>query len=475
MYRLSKKSVKEGAIMESTVNKNILIKMAVSCILPICIALLPTGEVFTYEMKMGIALTLFLLLWSAFEVTNLVIPSIFYAMGLIFFNVVPINIVFSAYLSTTIYGMVGGFILAKILTRVGLMKRLAYWVAIKCGGSFNRCCYAVFFAGFAVAIATFATCCLVTAAIAFGFVTAMGWEKKKEGAMIMMAGMLGASTVRMFLYYPITMACMMGSVHTVNPDFTITFPQLFVHNWPVFFYCIGFIALMQFVLKTKNSEENGSVEYFKEQYNELGPISVAEKKSIVVLALLLLWIVTNPIHGVDTMMAFALMPLVLCMPGIDVGNSEDLESVPWGTILFFASCLAIGSVFNTVGITAIIGQYATPILSSFGVVGTLVAVLIFGFVANFAMTPAAMLAAFSGLLYTISLQLGIDPLSLLYTFNMSTDMVLFPYEYLTFLVFYAFGGMSMKQFVGYHGAKCATYVVFFVAIMIPYWFLIGLV
>lgn len=373
------------------------------------------------------------------------------------------------------YGAIGCMLLANVLNECGLLQRVAYWVAIKCGGSFNKSVYAIFFATFAISIVTFASGSVVCAALSFGFVKAMGLMKKKEGAIIMMAGMLGGSTVRMFLYYPVTMGPLLQSVWSVNPDFTLNFTQLLTYNWPVLFFCLLFIFLMEVVLKTKESEVNGSKEYFMEKFNELGKITAAEKKAIVGVVAILAWIITNPIHGLDCMYAFIFVPFILCMPGIDVGNSQNIQDVSWSTILFFASCLAIGTVCGTVGITALIGQIAAPILSGFGVLGTLVAVLIFGFAANFAMTPVAMLAAFSGLLYTIATSVGINPLALLFTFNMSTDMVILPYEYLTFLVFYAFGGMTMKQFFSFHLAKDIAYFVFFVAIMIPYWFLIGLV
>lgn len=207
----------------------------------------------------------------------------------------------------------------------------------------------------------------------------------------------------------------------------------------------------------------------------MGKISVKEKKAIIGIIVLLTWIITNPIHGLDNMYAFIFVPFILCMPGIDVGTSQNIQEVSWSTIIFFASCLSIGGVCGTVGITAIIGNIAAPILSNFGVIGTLIAVLIFGVLANFAMTPVAMLAAFSGLLYTIAINVGIDPLSLIFTFNMSTDMVILPYEYLTFLVFFAFGGMTMKQFFSFHLAKDVLFILFFIVVMIPYWRLVGLI
>lgn len=458
-----------------TANKSKLIKTAITFIIPIIIAIFPTNDVFTYEMKMAIALTVWMLVWSAFDLSNLAIPAVIWAALLMILKVVPVTVALGPWLSTMMYGAIGCFLLANVLNECGLLQRVAYWVAIKCGGSFNKSVYAIFFATFAVSIVTFASGSVVCAALTFGFVKAMGLEKKKEGAIIMMAGMLGGSTVRMFLYYPVTMGPLLNSVWAVDPNFTINFAQLFKYNWPVFFFCILFIFLMEFVLKTKNSDVNGSKEYFVEKYQELGRLSANEKKAIVGVIALMAWIITNPLHGLDNMYAFIFVPFILCMPGIDVGTSENIQSVSWSTMIFFASCLSIGGVCGTVGITSLIGSVASPILSNFGIIGTLIAVLIFGVIANFAMTPVAMLAAFSGLLYTIAVNVGIDPLALIFTFNMSTDMVVLPYEYLTFLVFYAFGGMTMKQFITFHLAKDVLFIVFFAVIMIPYWYIIGLV
>lgn len=69
---------------------------------------------------------------------------------------------------------------------------------------------------------------------------------------------------------------------------------------------------MEVVLKTKESEVNGSKEYFMEKFNELGKITAAEKKAIVGVVAILAWIITNPIHGLDCMYAFIFVPFILC-------------------------------------------------------------------------------------------------------------------------------------------------------------------
>lgn len=464
-----------GAI---TKNKTKMIQMAVTFLIPIAIALIPPQGVFTYEMKMAIAITLWMLLWSAFDLSNLAVPAIIWPALLVILKVVEPAIAFGSWIGTTMYGAIGCMLLANVLNGCGLLQRVAYWVAVKCGGSFNKSVYAIFFATFAVSIVTFASGSVVCAVLSFSFVAAMGLIKKKEGAIIMMAGMLGASTVRMFLYYPVTMGPLMQSVRPVEPDFTINFTQLFIYNWPVLIFCLLFIWFMTFTGKTKHSklgEVGDSKAYFKEKLEELGPVSSKEKKALVGVLVILAWIITNPLHGLDCMYPFIFVPFILCMPGIDVGGSKEIEDVPWSTILFFGSCLAIGSVCGAVGITDLIASVATPMLSDLSTIGLLVGVLIFGILANFAMTPVAMLAGFCGMLYSIAMNLGVNPLAVIFTFNHSTDMVFLPYEYLTFLVFYALGGMTMGQFFKYQALKNIVYIIFFVAIMIPYWYLVGLI
>ncbi|MDO4280480.1 MAG: SLC13 family permease [Peptococcaceae bacterium] len=456
-------------------NKKLMIKLSITFIIPIIIACLPTTEVFTYQMKMAIAITVWMLMWSAFDLSNLAIPAIIWPALLVILNVVDAQTAFVSYIGTTMYGAIGCMLLANVLNECGLLQRVAYWVAIKCGGSFNKAVYAIFFATFAVSICTFASGSVVCAALSYGFVRAMDMLKTKEGAIIMMAGMLGASTVRMFLYYPVTMGPLLASVRAVDQDFTLSFMQLFKYNWPVLVFCLLFILLMQILGKTSQSKISGGKEYFIKKYNELGKITAKEKKALIGVIAILAWIITNPLHGLDCMYPFIFMPFILCMPGINVGDSKNIEDIPWSTILFFASCLAIGSVCGAVGITALIGSVASPMLSGMGVIGTLIGVLVFGIVANFAMTPVAMLAGFSGMLYSIAQSIGMNPLAVIFTFNHATDMVFLPYEYLTFLVFYAFGAMTMGQFFKYQLLKNIAYIAFFVAIIIPYWRLVGLV
>lgn len=117
----------------------------------------------------------------------------------------------------------------------------------------------------------------------------------------------------------------------------------------------------------------------------------------------------------------------------------------------------------------------TPMFQGLSSFATLGLTVVFGTVLNFCMTPAAMLAGFTTMIYELFLNLGLNPMAGLMAFYQSTDLVFLPYEFLYFLYFFTYGIMSMKDFVIMHTLKTVLTIVFFLAIIVPYWMLVGLV
>jgi len=463
--------------MEKTSSNNqLLMKYLITLGVPIIILLLPTNEVFTLQMKNAIAFTAGLLIWSAFELTNLLIPTIIWSALLVFTKTVPAATVFSSYMSATFYGATGMMIFAVILARIGVLRRLAFWISAKSGGTFGNLTFCIFFAVFAIAMITFTGGVIVAAAFVFGVCKALDYVGKKEGAVLTMAGIIGIGTVRMFWTYPITVGMMNTSVQTTaNPDFVLTFTTLLKYNWPCFLFCLLFIYIMLVVTKTKNLKVQGGKEYFVKELEEMGPLNRDEKIGAIALIAIVLWIVTNPITGWDMMIGYCLIPSLLFLPGIDVGNQDDIKNFSFGTLVFVMGCMAIGSICTEVGIVDLIKNFLAPLLSSLGSVWSLFVVLISAMIGNFGMTPNALLAGFSGMIYTIFESMGINPLSALFAWNMGCDLVFLPYEYATPLLFMAFGAMSVGQFFKLNVVKNILFIVFFGVIMIPYWFFVGLI
>ena len=97
-----------------------------------------------------------------------------------------------------------------------------------------------------------------------------------------------------------------------------------------------------------------------------------------------------------------------------------------------------------------------------------------GFLVNFVLTPLAACGALSGPLTQIAVDLGINPLVMIYTLIGSMDQLLLPYEYVSYAIFFAFGLMSTKDFAKFMAAKACCHFIFILIILIPWWKLIGL-
>ena len=456
--------------------KSMVIKLAITILIPVILMLFPTNEVFTLQMKTAIAVTLGLLIWAAFELTDLAVPSVLWTAILLFTNTVQPSVIFSSYLSLTFYGAMSMMIFAGVMARIGVLTRLAYWIAAKAGGTFGKLVFGVFFAVFAIAMLTFTGGVIIAAAFCFGICKALDLIGTKEAGIITMAGIMGIGTVRMFWAYPITMGMMNTSVQTTaNPDFYMDFITLFMYNWPCFFFCLICIYVILLLSKTKNKQMLGGKEYFVSELAKMGKMKREEKIGIVILICILLWVITNPLHGYDMMYGFCFFTMLMFVPGINIAGKNDIKEFSVGTLIFVMTCMSIGGVCTAVGIVAFMQETLAPILASMGSIGALYIVLTAAMIGNLGMTPNALLAGFSGMLYTIFETININPLTALFAWNYGCDLVFLPYEYATPLLFMAFGTMSMNQFLQLNVIKNILFYIFFGIIILPYWFLVGLI
>lgn len=462
--------------MSNTANRSRMIKVILTFAIPIIILLIPTGSVFTYEIKLFTAFTLWMLLWAATELSDLIVPSLIWPVLMIVFNVLPAEVVYSSYLSTVVFACIAGIVLGTVLDRIGLLRRISYWILIKCGGSFQRTVFALFLACSVMSILTFMGAIVIIAAMCFGLIKAMDLKlHSKEGVIIMMTGMLAASTIRMFIYCPTHVGVLTGAIRGVDPNFTITVIDLLKYNWPVAIYCLLFIWIMIRINKKEIQHDNFGMDWFKERLAAMGAMSKEEKKAAVILAILMIAILTSPFHGVDGMIVIIIATMVLFFPGINVGKAEDTKSVSIGMILFIGSCMAIGSGCTALGITELLSTNLAPMLSHLSPFWLLLGIMLFGVIMNVPMTPLAMLAALPGPLYAIGTAAGANPFAIAFVFLFSTDMVFLPFQYVTFLIFFSFGTMTTMQFFKYHALKDLVFLLFYIVILVPYWMLLGII
>lgn len=453
------------------------IKWAATILISICIYLIPVNEVFTFEMRAFLVATVFSLSLAAFELVPNMLVGLLLPVLYVILGAAPVNTALGIWSgSFMIFMVIGGMIFANILDESGLLQRIVLWAGTKCKGSFAKILYALLIAGLCVMLMTFTNGWMVTLVLCYGVVKALHLENNKEGILIMIVGQIVSTAALNFVYNPVVPALWGNGVKMAVPDFEMAGWATMVYNLPL--TIIQFIIVFIFIKLYKPAKTiNGGQEYFETEYGKLGKLTVKEKKTVVLVVLLFAYILLQPIHKLDANYGFILIPMLAFLPGMDIATrKKSLDNVNLGFIVFIASCMGIGTVGGAVGIGPAISTYVTPLLAGCPKPVFLFLCIIFGIVMNVLMTPSAMQGMFPGPLAALGTGLGIAyPALPFMAMFFANDMVFFPYENAYLLVMFGFGVMSMKEFMKYNIIKMGITLVLFWVVVLPWWYLLGLI
>ena len=453
------------------------IKWAATILISICIYLIPVNDIFTFEMRAFLVATVFSLSLAAFELVPNMLVGLLLPVLYVILGAAPVNTALGIWSgSFMIFMVIGGMIFANILDESGLLQRIVLWAGTKCKGSFAKILYALLIAGLCVMLMTFTNGWMVTLVLCYGVVKALHLENTKEGILIMIVGQIVSTAALNFVYNPVVPALWGNGVKMAVPDFEMAGWATMVYNLPL--TIIQFIVVFIFIKLYKPAKTiNGGQEYFETEYGKLGKLTVKEKKTVVLVVLLFAYILLQPIHKLDANYGFILIPMLAFLPGMDIATrKKSLDHVNLGFIVFIASCMGIGTVGGAVGIGPAISTYVTPLLAGCPKPVFLFLCIIFGIVMNVLMTPSAMQGMFPGPLAALGTGLGIAyPALPFMAMFFANDMVFFPYENAYLLVMFGFGVMSMKEFMKYNIIKMGITLVLFWVLVLPWWYLLGLI
>lgn len=454
------------------------IKWILTYIIPLIIWLIPTNEIFTSKIRIFIIITVFAMMLMAFEffsayVVGMILPALYVVSGC-----ADITTVMSPWLGTTVYMVLGAFTLSAILQECGLLQRIAYWMMSKIGSNYMMMLFSVFLTGWILTMLTFGSSAhIILPPLCLGLCAALGIMGTRASAALSMACMLGACTSRSFSYPAVTYSIIGGlGKQVLGENFEVSFIDTFLYNWPMAVFAVVFLFIVG--KWYKNEQPLSSKEYFAEKLVELGPITRNEKINAGVLVLIIIFLLTNPLHGYEVAYGFMLIPyIVWILPNLQSASANGAVKVPWEMAFVMTGCMAIGTTAAGLGFGTIISQYCLPVFQNSGgnVFIIFGALFLLVFIFNFLMTPMAIWALITIPMCEIAVQLGMDPLAMIFGLVHTSEMIVLPYEYLPYLIIYAFGMMNMKDFIKLNALRCLLYIPGFLFILIPYWKLIGLV
>jgi di/tricarboxylate transporter len=452
------------------VNRKSLISWIITLGLPIIVLLIPTSEAFTSQIRLFFAITLMGIAMFCFDEMENAIAGLLMMALYIITGLAPISSVFSAWTNTIPWYILTTLLLVAILEDTSILRRVAYKCIILTGGTYNGIIYGITITAIlSIIIIPGTWTSLAVCAITVSIIKSLDLPVGKASGGIIMAACFGFHSASAFVYSPSGIQMFLNMSKNIEgiTGMDSNFVDYFLQDLPMI--VIPFILAFIITKVMKPEKPINGKEYFQAELKAMGPMTASDKKVLVVLLALLVYLFTNRWHGLDMFYGFLLAPIVLYLPGIRVGKPEHFRKINFNIIFFIVACLAIGVVAAQTGAGTFLTNLILPMLSGTGTYGFLAIVFLFGILLNFLLTPMAAMSSVAPILSEIAMGLGVAPLVTTYSLYLGLDQLILPYEIGTYLIFFGMGYVTLKDFAKCSAIKMAVSVVFTLAIMIPWW------
>lgn len=307
--------------------------------------------------------------------------------------------------------------LASAMQATNLHKRLALWVLSMVGTNTKNIVFGAILVSiilaFFVPSATARAGAVVP--ILLGMVAAFGLPKNsKLSALLIITAVQSVSIWNIGI--KTAAAQNMVALSFINKEFgvDITWLQWFIYAAPfsIIMSIILFFIMIN-LIKPETNRIDGGKEVIKQQLAELGRLSSAEIRLIVIAVLLLFfWATEGSIHPFDTTSVTIIAIAILLTPKIGVFKSwkEAETSIPWGTIIVFAVGIALGTILlDTQGaqwlsttVFGSLGLDTMPLLATIALVSAFNIIIHLGF-ASATSLSSALIPIFIALATTLNL------------------------------------------------------------------------
>ncbi len=453
---------------------NVRLKWLVTIILPLCILFIPLSELYTQSLRIFFIVTVFAILLVVFDLVDSLVAAMVLFMGYSVTGIAEASVVFSAWSNDVAWMIIGSLVFCAALEKTGIMNRLAYQLISKLGGSYSKMLWAIYFAALVISFLTSVTGFPLFATIVFGICHGMGYKMgSREANGVVFAAMTGAVAPFAWLYNPINAGVGASVINMFDSSLTITWISYLQTAAPwLVFDMIWMILITKVFFKPENNQI--SEEYFQQELSKLGPMSNAEKKALVLTVLVVAYLIGSSFLGWKTAYGFSILAWAVYLPGIRLANGETLKKVNFGIVFFTVACISIGTVGNAVGVGALITGIVSPMLQGLSDVAYIFGVWVISTISNLLLTPVAVTTALGVPMMQIGVDLGISPVATLFTMIMNTSNVFMPHENTAYLLYFALGLFSMKDFIKYNSIRMGLHLIFMMAVIVPYWYFIGI-
>lgn len=382
--------------------------------------------------------------------------------------------ILSAWSGSAGWLVLSGLIIAEVMSSTGIARRIAVWSIKLTGGSFHLLLWGFMLAGYIMApfIPTVTGKAAIFAILAVGI--CKGFDIKpctREAATLVIGALLAVAVPKLaFLSAGVDVAMAMGIFAQATGE-PVAWSTYFIQNFPPsLLYAALSIYTLLFLMKPRLSFDLKT--FVREQYDGLGPMNGLEKKALLLLGLLLLSLITDQVHKIDAGWMMLMIASLAFLPGFSLMNKQSLARIPYQQVFFVVGCMTIGGAAKASGVDKIIADLLMPLLNG-GEAYVTFSSFVAGTVLNFLFTPIAAFSAMTMPLVEMARQMHMPPLALVYSFSYGVDQYLFPYEFVVTLYFYSTGYIKLSHFMTVFAVRMVLAAGFLLAVLYPYWKLVG--
>lgn len=211
-----------------------------------------------------------------------------------------------------------------------------------------------------------------------------------------------------------------------NYDLEISFARWMVVGIPVTFIMLplAWLLLTRFVFPFDIAENEAVDAHLHELREELGPMSVAERRvAMIFVVLVASWMLRRPvteyfgIPGIsDAGIVMTAAVLLFIAPSGDTGQRQllvwqDTARLPWGVLVLFGGGLSLASVVSDSGLALWLGESLAP-LNALGLAVLTVAAVTLVIYLTELTSNVATTATFLPVMAAIAVQAGLPPIML---------------------------------------------------------------
>lgn len=442
------------------------------------ISLLITVAPLFLSVSLSIRLYLMITFWAImmwmFELVPEAVVGILIPVLYVLCKVTTPQIAFSGWMASTPWITIGGLMIGSAFVSSGLVKRMAYKALLLSGGSLNGVVFGLTLTCIVLTPlvpSVMAKAALMTP-IVIGICKVLGVEKKSKTASALML-------VVFFALWSPKMAFVTASADSVLAAGVLAEHYEYTLSWmgwvkdmflPAILWTFLSVALI-YVLKPPRIHLQKL--YLETQYQKLGKMSLAEKKTIGLSLMLLFLLMTDSFHHLDVAWIMIVMGSLCFFPGLGVIKAETFNQIRFSIVFFLVGAVAIGNVTVALGIDRAVVEFMTPFFVDKTSFFLVMSIYIFSILANFILNPLALIGVLMGPIADICTNLGYPSILGGYAMIMGFNQALFPYEIAPLMLVYGFGYLKMGHLIKVMAVRILVGIIFMALIVYPYWKLIG--